>query len=284
MDSSKTTVIEPRSGWQFVRWRELFEYRDLIRYMVLRNVKAKYAQSILGLSWTVIQPFMTMVVFTVIFGNVANIPTDNIPAPIFYFSALIPWQYFSGSFSGASGSLTSSSGIFTKVYFPRVIVPLIPLFSKMVDFTIGAVFLVFMMIYFGFVPTANIVALPLLMLIMFLTAGGMGMLLTTLSVQYRDVQYAMSFLVRLLMYVAPVIYSVTLIQEKITEYGLPEWLYYVYGLFPMTGVIQGFRSAMVGGAPMPWDLIAIGGVVSVLVFFTGALIFKRKEQIFADIV
>jgi len=284
MDSAKTTVIEPRSGWQLVRWRELLEYRDLIRYMVLRNVKAKYAQSILGLAWTVIQPFMTMVVFTVIFGNVANIPTDNIPAPIFYFSALIPWQYFSGSFSGSSGSLTSSSGIFTKVYFPRIIVPLIPLFSKMVDFTIGAFFLVFMMIYFGFVPTANIIALPLLMLIMFLTAGGMGMLLTTLSVQYRDVQYAMSFLVRLLMYVAPVIYSVTLIQEKITEYGLPEWLYYVYGLFPMTGVIQGFRSAMVGGAPMPWDLIAIGGVVSVLIFFAGALIFKRKEQIFADIV
>ena len=284
MADSVRTVIEPRSKLKFVDLSEVVRYRDLIYFLVWRNVKVKYAQSILGIAWTFIQPFMTMIVFTVIFGNVAKIPTDGIPAPIFYFSALIPWTYFSSSFSGASGSLVSSSGLFTKVYFPRIIIPITPLISKFVDLTISFLFLLIMMAFYGIMPNIEALALPFLVLIMFLTAGGMGMMLTSLSVQYRDVNYLMGFLVQLLMYGTPIIYSITLLKEQIAAFGLPDWIIYIYGLFPMAGVVQGFRSALVGGAPMPWDLIGIGFISSVVIFLVGAYYFKSKEQIFADVV
>lgn len=278
------TIIKPKSSFELLNLKEIIAFRDLVFFLVWRNVKVKYAQSILGLAWTFIQPFMTMIVFTLVFGKVAQIPTDGIPGPIFYFSALIPWTYFSSSFSGATGSLITSQGLFTKVYFPRIIIPITPLLSKFVDFGISLFFLIGMMAYYGLTPGIEILALPLLVLIMFLTAGGMGMLLTSLSVQYRDVQYLMSFLVKLLMYGTPIIYSINLLKEQILAYDLPEWLIYIYGLFPMAGVIQGFRSAFVGGSPMPWDLIGIGFISSVGIFLIGAYYFKSKEQIFADVV
>lgn len=284
MDSAIRTVIKPRSSFEILNIKEIINFRDLIFFLVWRNVKVKYAQSVLGLAWTFIQPFMTMIVFTLVFGKVAQIPTDGIPGPIFYFSALIPWTYFSSSFTGATGSLITSQGLFTKVYFPRIIIPITPLLSKFVDFSISLLFLLGMMAYYGIMPGIEVLALPLLIIIMFLTAGGMGMLLTSLSVQYRDVQYLMSFMVRLLMYGTPIIYSINLLKEQIGVYGLPDWLIYIYGLFPMAGVIQGFRSALVGGSPMPWDLIGIGFLSSILIFLIGAYYFKSKEQIFADVV
>ena len=191
--SEHTTVIEPGSGWQLADFRELWDYRDLFYFLVWRDVKARYAQSILGIGWAVIQPIFSMVVFTIVFGNLAKVPSDGVPYAIFSYTALVPWAYFSSALTSASGSLVRASGMITKVYFPRLIIPLAPVLGKLVDFGIAMLILSAMMIYFGTVPTVWVLLLPLLVLLMMLTAAGMGMWLTALAVQYRDVNYALGF-------------------------------------------------------------------------------------------
>jgi lipopolysaccharide transport system permease protein len=215
-----------------------------------------------------------MVVFSVIFGRLLHVGSDGVPYPIFSFAALLPWTYFSGALTGATGSLISGTGIFTKVYFPRLFIPLVPIFSKLVDFGIAFIMLALMMVYFKVVPSGNVVFLPLLILLMMGTAAGLGMFLSALAIQYRDVRHAMSFMVQILMYAAPVVWPVS---------RLPHAYRIWYGLYPMAGVIEGFRAALLNTGLMPWDLIGMGTISGTLCFVVGALYFRRTERIFADV-
>lgn len=273
--------IEPPKGWRLVNWRELVAYRDLLAQFVLRDVSARYKQTVLGYAWAVIRPVFSMVIFTVVFGNLAAVPSDGVPYALFSYAALLPWTYFSGALGGATSSLTAQKGIFTKVYFPRLIIPLTPVLTGLIDFAIASLILGVLMVYYGVAPTLNVVFLPLLILIMVATAFGAGLWLSSLSVQYRDVSQAMTFAMQLLMYAAPVVWPVSLIVEKFPVWG--ETLRLVYGLYPMAGVIEGFRSSLLGTVPMPWDLIAIGAGVAAFLVVTGSLVFRRMERTFADV-
>ena len=273
-NSLAQTVIRPQKGWRLIDLKELREYKDLFYFLVWRDIKIRYAQSVLGVGWAVIQPVFTMIVFTIVFGKLAKIGSDGVPYAIFSFTALVPWTYFSTALTGASGSLVAGAGMLTKVYFPRIIIPMAPVLGKLVDFGIALLLLFGMMIWFKTMPTIWVLTLPLLILLMMLSATGLGMWLTALSIQYRDIKYGMSFAVRLLMYAAPVVYPASLIPDKYR---------FFYGLNPMAGVIEGFRSALLGTRPMPWDLIAVGSITALVIAITGAFYFRRMERIFADV-
>ena len=271
-------VIESKKSKKILDFKELSYYKDLLYFFVLRDITVLYKQTILGVLWAILNPLFQMVVFSVIFGKLASIPSDGIPYPIFSFSGILPFNYFSQSLSGASLSLVGSAGIFTKIYFPRILIPLTPVLSKLADFLIAFVILIGMMIYFNLFPTWNVVFLPLLILLMMLTSMGIGMWLSSLAIQYRDVKFAISFITSILMYTAPVVFPASLILEK-SGY----LLYLLYGLYPMVRVIEGFRSSLLGVNPMPWDIIGMGTISSVIIFISGALYFKRTERIFADV-
>jgi lipopolysaccharide transport system permease protein len=268
-------IIRPPKGWQVINWAELFAYRDLFYFLVWRDIKVRYAQSILGVGWAVIQPVFSMIVLTIVFGNLAGVSSDGAPYALFSFAALVPWTYFSTAMTESSSSLVTSSHMISKVYFPRLIVPLTSVLAKLVDFAIALVLLFAIMAFYATPPTLGIFALPLLVALMCLAAAGTGMWLTALAIQYRDVRYALQFSVQLMMYASPVVYPASIIPE---QYRL------LYALNPMVGVIEGFRAALIGTQPMPWDFIAIGAVVSSLLFVTGAYYFRRMERIFADVV
>lgn len=268
------TVIEASSGWRLIDWRELWRYRDLCYFLVWRNVKVRYAQSVLGLGWAVIRPVFSMIVFSIVFGRLAKIASDGVPYAVFSYAALVPWTYFSSALTGASGSLVGASGMISKVYFPRLIIPLTTVLSNLVDFAIALLILFGLMVWFGMRPTIWALLLPLLVLLMMLTATGLGMWLTALAIQYRDVNYGVSFAVQLLMYAAPVVYPAS---------SIPQQYRWLYGLNPMAGVIEGFRSALLGTNPMPWDLLLPGTIMAIIVFIGGALYFRRMERIFADV-
>ena len=215
-----------------------------------------------------------MIVFTIVFGNLAKIDSNGVPYAIFSFTALVPWTYFSAALSGSSGSLLSSSGMMTKVYFPRLIIPISPVISKLIDFFIALILLAGMMLYFGFSPSTDIIYLPMLILIMMFTASGLGMWFTALSIQYRDINYGLGFFIQLLMYAAPVVYPSS---------SVPGTYRTLYGLFPMAGVIEGFRAILLQTIKIPWDLITTGTIVSVLLFTTGSFYFRRMEKYFSDV-
>ena len=240
-----------------------------------------YKQTVLGFSWAIIRPVFSMIVFSVVFGGLADVPSDGVPYPIFAYAALLPWTYFSTAMGKSTTSLVTNAKMLTKVYFPRLVIPMTPVLAGLIDFFVAFPILLVLMLWFGIAPTVYVVLLPLLMLLMILTAAGVGMWLSALAIQYRDVNHAMSFLTQLLMYAAPVVWSVSLITEKFPEWG--EVIRLVYGLYPMAGVIEGFRSALLGTTPMPWDLIAVGTLSAVLVALSGVLYFRRMERFFADV-
>lgn len=274
VQTATQTVIEPRRGWQLLDLQELGHYRDLFAFLVWRDVRVLYAQTILGFAWAVLQPFFSMIVFTVVFGGLAAMPSDGLPYAVFSFAGLAPWTYFSNALTGAGSSLLGNSAMISKVYFPRVIIPMTPVIAKLVDFAIALVILLGLMAWYRIWPTWQIVWLPLLVLLMILTAGGMGMLLAALGIQYRDVRFAMGFLTQLLMYAAPVVWPASLIPQVYRP---------LYGLYPMAGVIEGFRSALLGSVPMPWDLIVPGLVSASLIFVLGIVYFRRMERVFSDV-
>ena len=274
-NSPAVVHIRPSRGIRWVNLGELWQYRDLFYFLVWRDIKARYAQSVLGVGWAVIQPFVYMIVFTVVFGNLVKISSDGVPYPIFSYTALVPWTYFSRSLSGSADSLVRSSNMFSKVYFPRLIMPLTPGLTRLVDFSIASLLVFGLMAWFRMTPTIWVLIVPFLVLVMMLVSSGLGMWLTALAVQYRDIKYGMSFATQLLMYASPVVYPASLIPDK---YRL------LYGLNPMVGIIEGFRSALLGTNPMPWDLLAVSFTVSVALAITGALYFRRVEPIFADVV
>lgn len=268
------TVIEANKKGEVINWKELYEYRDLFFFLVLRDIKVLYKQTILGFSWAIIRPVFSMIVFTIVFGRLAKVPSDGIPYPIFSYSALLPWTYFATALTKSSESLIANANMLTKIYFPRIIIPLTPVLAGLLDFLIAFTVLGMMMVWYEIVPTLNITFLPLLILLMILTASGIGMWLSALGIQYRDVKHAMQFVIQLLMYAAPVVWPASLIPEK---YRL------LYGIYPMAGVIEGFRSSIIGANPMPWDLIGIGTASSLLIAISGAFYFRRMERVFADV-
>jgi lipopolysaccharide transport system permease protein len=273
--SGKTTVFEAKSGWRFIDFHELWEYRDLFYFLIWRNIKVRYAQSVLGVGWAIIQPVFSMIVFTIVFGRLAKIGSEGVPYAIFSYAALVPWTYFSNALTQSGASLVGASGMISKVYFPRLIIPMSPVLDTLVDFGISLILLVGLMIWFKIAPTIWVLTLPLLILLMMLTAAGLGMWLTALAVQYRDVNYGMKFAVQLLMYASPVVYPASLVPG---QYRL------LFGINPMAGVIEGFRAALIGTRPMPWDLIAVGSVTALVVAVSGAFYFRHTERIFADVV
>lgn len=272
--SNYELVIKPKTGWQLVNWKEIKEYKDLIYFLILRDVKALYKQTVLGFSWAILRPFIKMVIFTVVFGRLAKIPSDGIPYELFVYAGLVPWEYFSTAVTRSTSSLISGVGIFTKVYFPRLILPIVPCIAVLVDFIISLSIVFVLMLYYGYAISFSLLYLPLLVLLMMLTASGLGMWLSALAIQYRDIPYGVQFLVQIMMYAAPVIYPVS---------WLPDAYRLYLGIYPMYGIIEGFRSAILDQNPMPWDLIGIGTISASILFITGAYYFKRKEQIFADV-
>jgi lipopolysaccharide transport system permease protein len=268
------TIIEPRPGWRLVDLRELVRYRDLLYFLTFRGIKVLYAQSAIGIGWAVLQPLCSMLVFTVVFGGFAGIQSDGVPYAIFSFTALVPWTYFSNAMLDASNSLVNQAQMITKVYFPRVILPLAGVLAKLIDFAIASMMLAVLMAWFRVVPTRNIIFLPLLVFIMVMAASGIGMWLTAIAIQYRDVKHALGFISQLIMYSTPVVYSASIIP--------PEWQN-IYALNPMVGVIEGFRAALLGTRPMPWEWIGTGGLSACILLVSGLMYFRRRERLFADV-
>ncbi len=270
----ETTIIKPLSGWQLIDFAGLWQYRDLLYFLSVRGIKIKYAQSVLGVGWAIANPLIQAILFTVVFGNLANLSSDGSPYILFSFTAMVSWTYYSGILTEATSSLVTNRNMIGKVYFPRLILPMAAVFGKLVDFGVAFLVLIGFLIYFGQAPEATIIWLPVLLLILVMHALGTGSFLAAMAVQYRDVQYAMSFLVRLLMYTAPVVYSVELIPER--------WQY-LYAINPMVGIIEGMRSMLLQTRPFPYDWVLIGGASALAFFLLGCLFFRRMERHFADL-
>ena len=268
-------IIKPKRGWQLVDFKELIQYRDLFYFLVARDIKVRYKQTVLGGLWAIIQPFFMMVVFTLFFGMLAKVPSDGIPYPIFNFSAMVAWTYFANAVTGSGNSLIENTNLISKIYFPRLIAPLTPILAGLLDFSIGFVVLIGMMLYFHLYPTIMILFLPLLVILMMLTASGAGMFLAALNAKYRDIRYTIPFLVQFWMFASPIVYPVSMIPEK---YHL------IYALNPMVGIIEGFRSVLLGTIPFPAQMLLVSTLVSVSLFIIGIFYFKQTERYFADII
>lgn len=268
------TVIKPRTGWQFLDLRELKEYRDLFYFLVWRDIKVLYAQTILGLAWAILNPLVQIVIFSVIFGRVARVHTDGIPYALFTTVAIIPWTYMSEAMMLSSQSLVAGHHMLGKIYFPRLLFPLTGVLSKLVDFGISLVILLGVLLYYRVEPTWNLLYLPLFMLMMVAIPAGIGMWLSSMAIRFRDVKHAMPFVVKMLIYLAPIVYSASKIPE---EYRM------LYSLNPVVGVIEGYRACLLG-LPVPWQYIWPGIVSTLLLVIGGALYFKKMERVFADVI
>ena len=270
-----TLRISPPSRWTSLEFRELWEYRELLYFLIWRDVKVRYKQTALGAAWAVIQPFFMMVVFSLFFGRLAKVPSDGIPYPVFTFCALLPWQLFANALTESSNSLVGNQNLITKVYFPRLVVPISAVLGGLVDFVIAFVILLGMMLYYGIVPGWAIVTLPGFILLAVLTALGVGLWLSALNVQYRDVRYTIGFLVQLWLFLTPVAYPSSIVPEKWRP---------LYGLNAMAGVVEGFRWALLGKSQPPGAMLWVSVAVVILILFGGLYYFRRMEQQFADIV
>jgi lipopolysaccharide transport system permease protein len=269
-------VIRPQKGWIPVNLKELWQFRDLLYFLSWRDIKVKYKQTVLGAAWAILQPFTTMIVFSILFGKLAKVPSDGIPYPIFVYAGLLPWNYFSSALSNSGNSLVASSNLITKVYFPRLIIPASASLSSLLDFFIASIILIGMMVFYHFTPdTLGIVMIPVLVFLTFIVAVGCGLWLSALNVEYRDFQYVIPFLVQIWMFATPVIYPVTLFPEKY------RWL---LSLNPMGGIIEAFRASTLGHQPINWNSLIISSAIGFTVFFTGMLYFRKVERSFADVI
>ncbi len=274
IDSESVTVIQPTTGWEFPDFKELKAYQDLFYFLVWRDIKVLYAQTILGFSWAVLNPVIQITIFSIIFGKVAKIPTDGIPYVLFSTVAIIPWTYMAESMNASSQSLVSGQSLLGKIYFPRVIFPLTPVLAKLVDFSISVLVVVAVMIYYQVAPTWNLVYLPLLILLMMMVPTGIGLWLSALAIRYRDVKFAMPFVIRMLIYSAPILYTAS---------SIPEQYRFLYSLNPIVAVVEGFRACLLGTA-MPWEYIVPGAIVAFVVMVFGAIYFRRMERVFVDVI
>jgi len=272
---SKTILIKPSIGWAALNLKDLWIYRELVYFMTWRDLKVRYKQTLLGASWAVLQPFLTMVVFSIFFGGLARVPSDNVPYPIFSYTSLLPWTLFSKALLDASKSLVSNAHVITKIYFPRIILPLATIMAGIVDFFIAFVVLLGMMVFYKIVPTANIWTLPFFLILALITSLGVGLWLSALNVLYRDINYATHFITQFWMFVTPIAYSSTMIPDK--------WKL-VYSLNPMAGVVNGFRWALLGIGEGPGADLMVSVGVAIILLISGLIYFKRTERLFADMV
>lgn len=267
--------IEPSHGWTSLKLDELWEYRELLYFLVWRDISVRYKQTVLGAAWAIIQPFFTMVVFSLFFGRLAQMPSDGVPYPIFSYAALVPWTFFANGVSQSSNSLVGSANLIKKVYFPRLAIPIATILSGAVDFVLAFVVLLGMMFYYGVTLTVTIVWLPLLLLLALVTSLGVGLWFSALNVQFRDVRYTVPFLTQFWMFATPIAYPSSLLSEP--------WRT-LYGLNPMVGVVEGFRWALLGTTPAPGAMVVASSLVAVALLIGGAFYFRRMEKNFADVV
>ena len=267
--------IRPVRGWQPLDLKELWQYRELMYFLSWRDIKVRYKQTALGAAWAMIQPFMTMVVFSIFFGKLAKMPSDGIPYPLFAYAALVPWTFFANSLTQASNSLVQNSNMLKKIYFPRLVMPISSVLSGSVDFLFAFIVLVAMMLFFGFLPTVNILWLPFLLILALVTALGAGLWLSALNVQYRDVRYVIPFLIQFWLFATPIAYPSSLLSEP--------WRT-LYGLNPMVGVVEGFRWALLGTETAPGPAVVVSSFMAGILFVSGTFYFRRMEKTFADVV
>jgi len=272
--SATEYLISPSKGLQ-VNLKELWHYRELLYFLTWRDVKVRYKQTVLGAAWAVIQPFMTMLVFSIFLGKLANIPSDGLPYPLFAYTALVPWMFFSNSLNMSSNSLVQNANMLKKIYFPRLIIPISTILSGVVDFFVAFLVLLVMMGYYGIVPTTNIAWLPFLLVLEIVTALGVGLWLSAMNVQFRDVRYVVPFLTQFWLFATPIAYPSSLIPDP--------WRT-IYGINPMVGVVEGFRWALLGTQTAPGLMVIISSFVSLILVTTGIFYFSRMEKTFADTV
>jgi len=273
-DSNAFSIIRPPKSWELLDFKELLAYRDLFYFLVWRDIKVLYAQTVLGFAWAILNPLIQIVIFSIIFGKVARLDTGGIPYVLFSTVAIIPWTYMSESMSASSQSLVTGQNMLGKVYFPRLIFPLTPVLAKLVDFCISLLLLMGVMIHYKITPTLNLVYLPLFVLLMMAVPAGVGLWMSSLAIRFRDVKFAMPFVLRMLIYTAPILYSA----EKI-----PDQYRLLYSINPIVGVIEGYRSCLLG-TEMQWEYILPGAVTGALLLISGAMYFRRMERVFVDVI
>jgi lipopolysaccharide transport system permease protein len=267
--------IQPTNGWTSLRLKEVWDYRELAGIFIWRDIKVRYRQTIVGALWAVIQPFLTMVIFSIFFGRLARVPSDNIPYPIFSYAALVPWTFFANSINLASNSLVGNADMIKKIYFPRLTMPIAAVLGGLVDFTFAFVILLLMMLYYGYIPTINILFFPLFLLLAMITALGISLWFSAMNVQYRDVRYMIPFITQAWLFATPVAYPSSMLSEP--------WRT-LYGLNPMVGVIEGFRWALLGTETAPGPMILVSFFVALIILVSGLYYFRRVEKIFADVI
>jgi lipopolysaccharide transport system permease protein len=272
---TRTLTIKPSRGWISLNLRDLWTYRELLYFLAWRDIKVRYKQTVLGITWAVIQPLLTMVIFTIFFGRLARVPSDGFPYPLFSFCALLPWTLFSRALGESSNSLVANSNLISKVYFPRLVIPIATILAGLVDFGIAFIILFGMMGYYGIIPSAAIVTLPIFVLFAIVTAFAVSLWLSALNVEYRDVRYAVPFLTQIWMFASPIAYPSSLVPEK---------LRFIYGLNPLAGVIEGFRWALLGSGHSDWGLLSTSVLIVLILLVTGLIYFKRMERSFGDII
>jgi lipopolysaccharide transport system permease protein len=275
VDQTQTMLIEPPSRWEALELREIWRYRELLYFLTWRDVKVRYKQTVIGAAWAILQPFLTMVVFSVIFGGLIHVPSDGIPYPIFSYAALLPWTFFAGALSRSGNSLVYDANLVSKVYFPRMILPFAAVLSLLVDFAVAFVILLGMMLFYGIIPGATVITLPLFLLLAFMAALGIGLWLSALNVKYRDIAYTIPFLAQFWLLVTPVAYPSTII---------PEHWRFLYSLNPMVAVVEGFRWALLGQQNVQGEFIFLSTMVVLTLFIGGLFYFRRMEAEFADVV
>lgn len=275
------TVITPSTGWNSLNLGDLWDFRELLFFLVWRDVKVRYKQTLLGAAWAVLQPTLTMVVFTVFFGRLAGVGSQGVPYPVFSYAGLLLWTFFAQGLAQSSNSLISSTNLITKVYFPRLVIPLASVLAGIVDFILAFVVFLGLMAAYGIAPSVTVLALPAFFALAFTTALGAGLWFSALNVEFRDIRYVIPFVVQLWLFVSPVIYPATNVVDKLQDLGLPGWL---YGLNPMVGVVEGSRWALLGVGTPPGPVIWASAGVSIATLISGAAYFRRMEKTFADVV
>lgn len=268
-------VIRPQKGLLNIDLQELFHYRELLFFLTWREIKVRYKQTVMGASWALLQPFFTMIAFTLIFGGLAKMPSEGIPYPVFSYSGLLLWIYFSNSVTQSGNSLVGNSALISKIYFPRLFIPTSACLSGLVDYVIALTILIFMMLYYNLMPNVSIIILPLLVFTTLVLASGIGYWLSSICVKYRDVKFVLPFFIQLFMFATPVIYPSNIVGEKY------QWLLY---LNPMTGLIDAHRAVLLGHLPVNYEALGISIVISVLLFLTGIMYLKNTEKYFADLI
>jgi len=273
--NNKTLIIKSDKSLLSVDLKELWDYRELLYFLVWRDVKIRYKQTYIGILWAIIQPLFTMIVFTIFFGKIAKIPSEGVPYPIFSYSGLLLWIYFSQAMSNSSDSLVGNTNLISKVYFPRIIIPLSSSLSGIFDYLIAVSILVLMMFYYGIYPGVSILLLPFVLIMTFIISTGFGLWLSSLNVKYRDIRYALPFAIQLMLFITPVIYPTDFIPEKF------RWIMY---LNPMSGLIDTHRACFLDYRTINWEQLIISSLIGLLIFVSGLFYFRKTERFFADFI